>query len=61
MTILLPLLYFPQRYFAELILDYNTYHAWICPRQMNLKSLFIIYDAFSKHIWQLNPSQIPFY
>lgn len=28
---------------------------------MNLKTLFIIYDAFSKHIWQPNPSQIPVY
>lgn len=27
----------------------------------DLKSLFIIYDAFSEHIWQLNPSQVPFY
>lgn len=27
----------------------------------DLKSLFIIYDAFSEHIWQPNPSQVPFY
>lgn len=31
-------LHLPPLYVAELILEYNTYRAWLCHRKMNLKS-----------------------
>lgn len=31
-------LHVPPLYVAELILEHNTYWAWLCPRQINLKS-----------------------